>query len=112
LQNSAVFVVFCKSGSDSVVIPVDVSSPISSVIPSLDGAVLDALAGTTAPLNLSAVHKLAGRGSMSGVRRVLLRLVRRASSSTSQGDMSSTGTTWPRLQLNGCRTFGVSCSIE
>ena len=57
-------------------ISIDVSSPISSVIPSLDGAVLHALAGTTAPLNLSAVHKLAGRGSISGVRRVLLRLVR------------------------------------
>lgn len=53
----------------------DVSSPISSVIPSLDGAVLGALAGTTAPLNLSSAHKLAGRGSLSGVRRVLLRLV-------------------------------------
>jgi predicted nucleotidyltransferase len=54
---------------------VDVSNPISSVIPSLDGAVLSALAGTTAPLNLSAAHKLAGRGSLSGVRRVLVRLV-------------------------------------
>lgn len=45
------------------------------MIPSLDGVVLEALAGTTAPLNLSTVHKLAGRGSISGVRRVLLRLV-------------------------------------
>lgn len=53
----------------------DVSSPISSVIPSLDGSVLGALAGTTAPLNLSRVHSLAGRGSVSGTRRVLLRLV-------------------------------------
>jgi predicted nucleotidyltransferase len=53
----------------------DVSSPISSVIPSLDGSVLGALAGTTAPLNLSTVHRLAGRGSVSGTRRVLLRLV-------------------------------------
>ena len=33
------------------------------------------LAGTTAPLNLSSVHKLAARGSLSGVRRVLVRLV-------------------------------------
>jgi predicted nucleotidyltransferase len=53
----------------------DVSNPISSVIPSLDGSVLGALAGTTAPLNLSSVHKLAGRGSLSGVRLVLVRLV-------------------------------------
>jgi predicted nucleotidyltransferase len=53
----------------------DVASPISSVIPSLDGAVLGALAGTSAPVGLSSVHKLSGRGSLSGVRRVLLRLV-------------------------------------
>lgn len=53
----------------------DVSSPISSVIPSLDGAVLGALAGTTAPLTLSSIHRLAGHGSLSGVRRVLIRLV-------------------------------------
>lgn len=52
----------------------DVSSPISSVIPSLDGAVLGALASTAAPLNLSRVHQIAGQGSLSGVRRVLLRL--------------------------------------
>ena len=45
-----------------------------SVIPSLDGAVLGALAGTTAPLNLSTVHRLAQTGSLSGVRLVLVRL--------------------------------------
>lgn len=54
---------------------VNVARPIASVIPSLDGAVLNALAGTTAPLNLSGVHALAGTGSLSGVRRVLVRLV-------------------------------------
>ncbi|MGH3951279.1 MAG: nucleotidyltransferase domain-containing protein [Pseudonocardiaceae bacterium] len=53
----------------------DVSKPISSVIPSLDGPVLGALAGTTMPLNLTEVHRLAGEGSLSGVRRVLVRLV-------------------------------------
>lgn len=53
----------------------DVGSPISSLIPSLDGAVLAALAGTTAPMNLTTVHRVAGRGSLAGVRRVLLRLV-------------------------------------
>lgn len=52
-----------------------VASPISSVVPSLDGAVLRALAGTSSPLRLSAVHRLAGDGSLSGVRRVLVRLV-------------------------------------
>lgn len=76
MQNSEESVVFCKSYTQlqDVVTDMDVSSPISSVIPSLDGAVLSALAGTTAPLNLSTVHKLAGRGSLSGVRRVLVRL--------------------------------------
>jgi predicted nucleotidyltransferase len=53
----------------------DVGSPISSVIPSLDGVVLGALAGTSAPMNLSSVHEVGGRGSLSGVRRVLVRLV-------------------------------------
>ena len=53
----------------------DVGNPISSVIPSLDGAVLGALAGTAAPMNLSRVHEVGGRGSLSGVRRVLVRLV-------------------------------------
>ena len=53
----------------------DVGSPISSVIPSLDGVVLGALAGTSAPMNLSRVHEVGGRGSLSGVRRVLVRLV-------------------------------------
>ena len=74
------FTEYCKSCSilqtpwkDWIV--VNVGSPISSVIPSLDGSVLGALAGTTAPLNLSTVHRLAGRGSVSGTRRVLLRLV-------------------------------------
>lgn len=52
-----------------------VARPIVSVIPSLDGPVLAALAGTSAPLNLSSVHRLAASGSLSGVRRVLLRLV-------------------------------------
>jgi len=56
-------------------VDIDVARPISSVIPSLDGVVLGALAGTTDPLTLSSVHRLAGAGSLSGVRRVLLRLV-------------------------------------
>lgn len=54
----------------------DVASPISSVIPSLDGPVLVALAGTTRPLSLTEVHRLSGAGSLSGVRRVLVRLQR------------------------------------
>ncbi|MGF1664133.1 MAG: nucleotidyltransferase domain-containing protein [Kineosporiaceae bacterium] len=53
----------------------DLTSPIRDVVPSLDGPVLQALAGTTAPLPLTRVHRLAGAGSLSGVRKVLLRLV-------------------------------------
>ena len=53
----------------------DVSMPISSVVPSLDGPVLVALAATTAPTSLAEVHRRAGRGSKSGVREVLLRMI-------------------------------------
>ena len=53
----------------------DVSLPITTVVPSLDGPVLAALASTTTPLGLAAVHTRAGRGSKSGVRSVLQRMV-------------------------------------
>jgi predicted nucleotidyltransferase len=53
----------------------DVSMPISTVVPSLDGPVLAALAATAGPIGLAAVHARAGRGSKSGVRSVLLRMV-------------------------------------
>lgn len=53
----------------------DVSMPITAVVPSLDGPVLAALAGTTTPMQLATVHTRAGRGSKSGVRSVLLRMV-------------------------------------
>ncbi len=53
----------------------DVSMPITTVVPSLDGPVLAALAATAGPMGLGAVHARAGRGSKSGVRSVLLRLV-------------------------------------
>jgi predicted nucleotidyltransferase len=53
----------------------DVAMPLRSVVPTLDGPVVAALAATTAPLALAEVHRRAGDGSKSGVRRVLLRLV-------------------------------------
>ncbi|MBW3665579.1 MAG: nucleotidyltransferase domain-containing protein [Actinobacteria bacterium] len=53
----------------------DLSLPIRSVVPSLDGPVLAALASTTAPASLTQVHDRAARGSLSGVRKVLQRLV-------------------------------------
>jgi predicted nucleotidyltransferase len=53
----------------------DVSLPVRSVVPTLDGPVLGVLAATTAPLSLAEVHRRSGEGSKSGIRRVLLRLV-------------------------------------
>jgi predicted nucleotidyltransferase len=53
----------------------DVSLPITTVVPSLDGPVLAALAATTTPMGLATVHARAGRGSKSGIRTVLLRMV-------------------------------------
>lgn len=53
----------------------DVSSPIRTVVPSLDGPVLQALSASNAPASLSQVHRRTGEGSVSGVRRVLERMV-------------------------------------
>ena len=52
----------------------DIAMPITTVVPSLDGPVLAALAETTAPMGLAAVHDRTGRGSKSGIRSVLLRM--------------------------------------
>lgn len=52
----------------------DLSTPISSIIPSLDGHVLQTLAASNAPLSLTEVHRRARTGSLSGVRKVLQRL--------------------------------------
>ena len=57
------------------VVGVDVAVPLRSVVPTLDGPVVAVLATTTAPLSLAEVHRRAGGGSKSGIRRVLLRLV-------------------------------------
>jgi len=53
----------------------NIASPISSVVPSLDGSVLEVLAGSSVPLTLSEVDRRASRGTPSGVRKVLRRLV-------------------------------------
>jgi predicted nucleotidyltransferase len=52
----------------------DVAHPVRTAIPTLDGRVLEVLAGTTAPLSTSEIHRLCGDGSYAGVRLVLLRL--------------------------------------
>jgi hypothetical protein len=53
----------------------DVSHPIRSIIPTLDGPVLEVLAATTRRLSGREVHRLAGRGSVRGIQLVLARLV-------------------------------------
>ncbi|MEL0625639.1 nucleotidyltransferase domain-containing protein [Salinibacterium amurskyense] len=52
----------------------DLSNPIATVFPSLDGDVLTVLSRTTRPLTGRQVAELAHRGSQSGVRLTLLRL--------------------------------------
>jgi predicted nucleotidyltransferase len=52
----------------------NVSHPIRGVIPSLDGPVLEVLAGTTRSLTGREVARLAAIGSVRGVRLVLARL--------------------------------------
>lgn len=54
----------------------DVSSPISSVVPSLDGPILAVLCGVRAPLSTAEVTRLTEVASYSGVRKALDRLVR------------------------------------
>ncbi|HZX03199.1 hypothetical protein [Kribbella sp.] len=52
----------------------DLASPISTVVPSLDGPVLLVLAAAEEGLSGRQIHKLAGAGSVAGVRLVLQRL--------------------------------------
>ncbi len=53
----------------------DLAMPLAVVTPTLDAAVLHALAATTARSSGARVHQMAGTGSPDGVRRVLARLV-------------------------------------
>ncbi|HVA60198.1 MAG TPA: nucleotidyltransferase domain-containing protein [Mycobacteriales bacterium] len=53
----------------------NLSRPISCVVPTLDGPVFEVLARTVQPLTGRQVHRLAGTGSEAGVRKVLARLV-------------------------------------
>lgn len=53
----------------------DLSVPLAVVTPTLDAAVLQALAATTSWSSGAQVHRAAGRGSVDGVRKVLIRLV-------------------------------------
>ena len=52
----------------------DLGNPIGTVVPSLDGPVLQVLAQADEGLSGRQIHKLAGSGSVAGVRLVLQRL--------------------------------------
>jgi DNA-binding transcriptional ArsR family regulator len=52
----------------------DMGSPITAVVASLDGEILSVLAGTTRPLTGRDVQRLVRRGSQSGVSSALVRL--------------------------------------
>ena len=53
----------------------DLTSPLRSLIPSLDSVVLEELARTEGALGVSRIHRLGGRGSRAGISLVLDRLV-------------------------------------
>jgi predicted nucleotidyltransferase len=53
---------------------VDLTVPLTVVTPTLDAAVLQALAATTSWASGAQVHRTAGTGSADGVRKVLIRL--------------------------------------
>ena len=50
---------------------VDVSRPERAFLPSMEGPVLMVLAGTTLPLGMSELHRMASKGSLGGVRHAL-----------------------------------------
>lgn len=72
----------------------DLSTPLRSLAPSLESAVLTVLAGTEAPLSASAIARLAGRGTRNGQAPVLSRLVEHGLVGTVPG------TTGPLYRLN------------
>jgi len=53
----------------------DVSSPLRSLVPSLDSAVLDVLSRSESSFGPTQVVRQAGRGSRAGIQLVLDRLV-------------------------------------
>ena len=52
----------------------NVGSPIDSVVPTLDGPVLEVLASSSVTLSLTEIHRRSSRGALTGVRLVLQRL--------------------------------------
>ncbi len=58
----------------TIVRDVNLSDPMSAVVPSLDAAVLRVLRGTNAPLTGAEIHRLSRWGSYAGVQKVLNRL--------------------------------------
>lgn len=82
-----------SSGSCTLV-GMDLSTPLRSLAPSLESAVLTVLAGTEASLSASAIARLAQHGTRNGQAPVLARLVEHGVVATSPG------TTGPLYRLN------------
>jgi len=53
----------------------DLSSPLRSLAPTMDSAVLDVLAGSQAPMSIAHITRVAARGSRQGLTLALNRLV-------------------------------------
>ena len=79
----------------STLVGVDLTSPLRTLAPSLESAVLEVLAGTESGLSATAIARLAPRGSRQGQYTVLTRLVDHG---LVLADPSSTGALY---RLNG-----------
>lgn len=86
----------------------DVSMPITTVVPSLDGPVFAALAATATPMGLADVYARVGRGSKSGIRSVLLRMVDEGLVLEVPGGYVLNGTTSRRQRWSSSPPFTAS----
>ncbi len=97
----------------TIVLRMDLSDPMATVVPSLDAAVLRVLQGTSAPLTGAEIHRLSRRGSYAGVQKVLARLcdqgvVRRQSAGrVGQYKGNRSHLAWPAVEL----LAGISSSL-
>jgi len=82
----------------------DVSAPYEAVVPTLDGAVLVALAGLNSSVTGRQMHHLAGVGSEAGIRKVLNRLVEQGTVRASQAgnawlyEVNREHVAWPAVE--------------
>lgn len=53
----------------------DIQHPISALIPTLEGLVVEALNRSSEPVGITRIHERAGSGSLSGIKKAVSRLV-------------------------------------